>query len=70
MTLLQMVEYRRWAASMFEETKQTKKVDQYYYLQEWLERFDKLLMDFTCYPDHHCMYKKGLYELNQLCLTL
>ena len=27
MTLLQMFEYRRWAASMFEETKQTKKVN-------------------------------------------
>lgn len=67
-----MFEYRRWAASMFAEVKHAKKVDvkQYYYLQEWMNKFDGILMTITCYPDHHCMYKKGLYELNQLCLTL
>ena len=72
MTLEQMFEYRRWAASMYEEVKQAKKVNvkQYYYLQEWLERFDIIVRTFTCYPEHHNMYKRGFEKLNQLCLTL
>ncbi len=72
MTLQQMFEYRRWAASMFAEVKQAKKVNvkQYYYLQEWMNRFDGILMTFTCYHEGHCMYKEGIERLNQLCLTL
>lgn len=72
MTLVQMFEYRRWAASMLEEVERSEKinVEQYHYLNGWIGEFDRVLNIFTCYHEGLCMYKEGLERLNQLCLTL
>ena len=72
MTLQDALDYRRWANSLFEESKSAKRIEakEYYYLKEWLERFDRIINTFTCYPEHHNMYKRGFENLKLLCKSL
>ena len=72
LTIKDTLDYRRWAASMFEEVKRAEKINckQYYYLQEWMERFDRMFDALTTYPEHHVMYQRGFENLKRLCLSL
>ena len=72
MKLQDMLDYRRWAASMLEEVEQSKKVnvEQYHYLNGWIGEFDRVLNILTCYPDGHVKYKDGCDSLKTLCLSL
>ena len=72
MTLQDALDYRRWADNMFEESKSAKQINcnEYYYLQEWIERFDRIYNTITCYPEHHNMFKRGFEDLKSLCKSL
>lgn len=77
MTLQDCIDNKRWAESMLEETKgllakrwNSSLVEQYYYLQSWIEKFDRSFSHFTCYPEHHCNYQKGFEYLKKLSANL
>ena len=72
MNLQDMLDYRRWAASMLEEVERSEKinVEQYHYLNGWIGEFDRVLGILTCYPEGHVKYKDGYNSLKALCLSL
>ena len=77
MTLQDCFDYRRWAESMLNEASDNikkrwsvQKVNEYSYLSEWIFKFDRIVSGFTCWPEHHNVYKHGIERLKQLSKTL
>ena len=72
MTFQDILDYRRWAENMFEESKLAPKVNcrEYYYLKEWIEKFDRIYSTITCYPEYHNIFTRGLDSLKLLCKSL
>lgn len=72
MTLENCIEYRRWAESMLNEVVESlkqkhspAKVKEYWYLKEWINKFDRLVRNFTCWNENHNVHKDGLAELKK-----
>ncbi len=77
MTLQDCLDYRRWAESLLNQTNEALKkqrseelVKQYWYLKEWMERFDRLFLNFTCWNENHVVYQDGLKRLKELSRAL
>ena len=77
MTLENCFEYRNWALSLLEDTINFLKIkhnntfiEQFYYLKTWIEKFDKLVSNFTCWNENHNVYKSGFEDLKKLCMSL
>lgn len=69
MTLQNAFDNRRWATSLFEEVKtelesnwSAENVDNFHYLKNWIEDFDRML-SFRNYPEHHVKYVDGFNKL-------
>lgn len=77
MTLQDCIDNRRWAEELFRDVEvsiklnwSVNKAKQYHYLKGWLVNFDRLITNFTCWPEHHIVYKDGLNRLKQLSNSL
>ena len=77
MNLEDCINNRRWAESLLNEVDKSLKnqrseelVKQYWYLKEWIERFDILFSGFTCWPENHQVYRDGLRQLKELSRSL
>lgn len=77
MTLQDCLDYRRWAESLLNQIDEALKkqwseelVKQYWYLKEWMERFDRLFLNFTCWNENHVVYQDGLKRLKELSRAL
>jgi hypothetical protein len=77
MNLQDCIDNRRWATSLLNEVEQALKkqwseelVRQYWYLKEWIERFDRLFLNFTCWNENHVVYQDGLKRLKELSRSL
>jgi tryptophan 2,3-dioxygenase len=77
MNLQDCIDNRRWATSLLNEVEQALKkqrseelVKQYWYLKEWIEKFDKLISHFTCWNENHVVYQDGLKRLKELSMAL
>lgn len=77
MTLQDCLDYRRWAENLLNQTNEALKkqrseelVKQYWYLKEWMERFDRLFLNFTCWDENHVVYQDGLKRLKELSRAL
>ena len=70
MTIKNLLGYRESAENMMKEAKDNNKCNEYYYLKEWIERFDNTINGCTCYPEHRVEYIDGMKYLTKLATSL
>lgn len=77
MTLQNCFENRRWAVSLMNQVLDSiktnwtgAKIEEYWYLKNWIDEFDRLVSIFTCWPEHHDVYQRGFSKLKELSKSL